>query len=42
MFIFSNVRQAIQYLIEAFLEIFSLSHDDYPAIEILPFTGNIP
>lgn len=42
MFIYSSVRQAIQYLIEAFFEIFGSSHDDYPVIGIQPFTGTIP
>lgn len=42
MFIYSSVRQAIQYLIAIFFEIFGSSHDDYPVIGIQPFTGTIP
>ena len=42
MFIFSFFTQAIRYMIEGFFEIFGSSHDDYPAIGVQPFTGNIP
>ena len=41
MFINSNVQFAIQYVTEAFFEIFGSSHDDYPAVGIQPFTGII-
>ena len=41
MFIYSNVQSAIQYVTEAFFEIFGSSHDDYPVVGIQPFTGKI-
>ena len=41
MFIYSNIQSAVQYLAEAFFEIFGSSHDDYPAVGIQPFTGMI-
>lgn len=42
MFIYSNVQSAIQYVTEAFFEIFGSSQDDYPVVGIQPFTGRIP
>ena len=42
MFIYSSIQYAIQYITEAFFEIFGSSHDDYPLVGIQPFTGTIP
>ena len=41
MFIYSHLQSAIQYVMEAFFEIFDSNHDDYPAVGIQPFTGTI-
>ena len=41
MFAYSNILYAIQYMTEAFFEIFGSSHDDYPAVGIQPFSGRI-
>ena len=41
MSIYSSVQQSIQYVVEGFFEIFGSSHDDYPAVGIQPFTGDI-
>ena len=41
MLIYSNVQSAVQYVTEAFFEIFGSSHDDYPAVGIQPFSGTI-
>jgi hypothetical protein len=36
-----NVAKTINFLLEGSLEIFSPNHDNYPAIGIQPFTGEI-
>ena len=38
---FARSLSAVQYVTEAFFEIFGSSHDDYPAIGIQPFSGTI-
>ncbi|MFA9202006.1 MAG: hypothetical protein ACEQSC_00445 [Candidatus Nanopelagicaceae bacterium] len=41
MSIYTTVKQILDYLLEAALEVFSPDHDDYPATGIQPFEGEI-
>lgn len=39
MLVLRLLQQTVQYISEAASEIFIANHDDYPIIEIPPFTG---
>lgn len=41
MSIYLNVKKSLEYIIEAVLKVFSPNHDNYPAIGIQPFGGEI-
>lgn len=38
-FILHSTQNAVQFVVEAVAEVFSLEHDDYPATGIMPYSG---
>jgi hypothetical protein len=41
MFIVNKLQEGVRYIVEGFLRIFSPDKDEYPAIGVQPFEGDI-
>jgi competence protein ComGC len=39
--ILNSTQNAVQFIVEAVAEVFSLDHDDYPATGVMPYSGTI-